>query len=314
MPIQANETRSAMTIPVRSNRVLVTGATGFIGNAIVQGLVEAGLDATDVRQALGATGTLKDPRYFHAKEMLALDAMPSTIVHCSGNSSIRHSFADPLADLRAGLQQTCELLEFIRLRGGSTRLLFLSSSAVYGDAAEPRDEFAALAPVSPYGLHKMLAEEAVRFYGRVHGVRSAVLRPLSVYGAGQRKQLIWDALCRFERGDFHFLGGGTNVRDFIDVRDVASFVPFAIEAASSEVPIFNVSTGTSTSVRDAMTLLAQLWGSPSGVTFGDAVWPGDPRVLVGMNDRARALGWAPTVDLAKGFASVVQWFRQVRGQ
>ena len=292
-----------------SSSAWVTGASGFIGGHVVSSLRAVGVEAISLREALEGGGLVANARACSAQDLLALGTVPQLIVHCGGSTAVRASFDDPVQGLSDTLGQTGELLEFIRRCGALVRFVYMSSSAVYGDTTAPRDETSPIAPVSPYGLHKAMCEDLLRFYGAVHGVTSAVLRPFSVYGAGQRKQLLWDALCRFQRGEHRFDGGADNVRDFIDVRDVAALAVCAAAAASDEVPVFNASTGQGTSVRELLAVLHRLSGSTSSLEFGNAVWPGDPRMLVGLNTRARALGWAPKVALGDGLADVVRWFR-----
>lgn len=297
------------TSSVRS--VFLTGGSGFLGQAVRAKLQEMGFQVFDLRDILKHKSNIVfDSRYFSSEQIGCIETIPFALVHCAGNSSIAASFSSPLDDIRANFSQTAELLEYLRRSSSETRFVFVSTSAVYGDAVSCSRECSKLSPVSPYGEHKMLAEKLVEFYGSTYGIRSSIIRPFSIYGPGQRKQLIWDALCRFKNGDFYFRGGANNVRDFIHVKDVASFVPYAIKAASSHTPVFNVSTGVGNSVRDAMELLAKLYAGNSDVEFGTESWPGDPRVLVGDNTCAKSLGWTPETSLRDGLETTVQWFKE----
>lgn len=290
--------------------VLVTGATGFLGSEIVKRLSDADhWRACSLREAFSEAGIDGDARAPTPEDLARLTQRVHAVVHCGGNASIRNSLEDPRRDLHATLGPAYSWLEYLRRLDRKVPFVFLSSSAVYGAALAPSSEDASPTPVSPYGLHKAMAEELIRYYGRVHGITSAILRPFSVIGPGQRKQLIWDALCRFSRGESHFEGGGQNLRDFIDVRDVAAFVRFALSAASREAPTFNLSTGIGTTVRDAMLKLAAHYGLPSEPSFGDRQFAGDPKVLIGINDAAKSLGWAPTIDLDTSLAEITRWFR-----
>ncbi len=291
--------------------VLITGDGGFVGGRVRTLLSAAGCEIQSLRQAVGIQSSPASG-YILSEQIASAGLQVAAIVHCAGNSSIRASFDDPRMDFKANLCQVMELLEYVRLHSPHTRLVLFSTSAVYGDATAPSSEQDRRQSISPYGQHKAMMEDLVAFYGRVYGVRTSIIRPLSVYGPGQRKQIIWDALSRFASGNFHFLGGGDNVRDFIHVDDVASLVAPAIDAAHAGVPVFNAGTGQGVTIRVAMNLLAELSGYAGRVTFGGACWPGDPRVLVGVNDAARALGWEPRIGLYAGLRATVQWFNEIR--
>lgn len=289
--------------------IIVTGASGFIGSAVMTCLAADAPAPCSLRQAFADAGIDADARRPNVEALLALPQNLHAVIHCAGNASIRSSLENPEADLRAALDPAYAWLELLRRRQSQAPFVFMSSSAVYGSATDASSEGAALTPVSPYGLHKAMTEDLIRFYGRVHGIRATILRPFSVIGIGQRKQLIWDALCRFRRGDGWFEGGGDNLRDFIDVRDVAAFVPFALSAASADVPTFNVSTGIGTTVRSAMRKLAEAYGMPTAPHFGSRSFAGDPKVLVGINTAATSLGWTPKLDLDTSLSQITQWFR-----
>lgn len=289
--------------------ILITGDCGFVGSHVRRELEDARhRQVISLRDVYARGGVTEDPRRPGVETLLSLAPRFSAVIHCAGNPSIRASFEDPLGELHGTIDPVFSLLELIRRVNPEAPLVFLSSSAVYGTATSPSGEDAALTPVSPYGLNKLMTEELIRYYGRVHHLRAAVIRPFSVIGAGQRKQLIWDALSRFKRGEVQFEGGADNLRDFIDVRDVASLVPFAITAASVEVPTFNASTGIGTTVREAMSRLAAIYDPALQPRFGNRCFAGDPRVLVGINSAAKALGWAPRYELDSSLREITAWF------
>jgi UDP-glucose 4-epimerase len=282
---------------------LVTGGAGFIGSAVVRALGAAGHAVTVV-----GTGTRADP--LTPARIAALDPGLDVIVHCAGGSSVGASLHDPLADFDKTVPPLACLLDHVRTRAPRARVVLLSSAAVYGDAAElPTPETCRIAPVSPYGVHKRMSEELCRSYGRSFGVASAVLRLFSVYGPGLRKQLLWDACKKARAGDVTFAGTGDEERDWLHVDDAAALVLAAAAHASPEAAVYNGASGVGTRVRDVVgQVFAELGSAPprfSGVTRA-----GDPQRYVADITRARALGWAPRIELARGISQFVTWFRE----
>ncbi|MGE0395420.1 MAG: NAD-dependent epimerase/dehydratase family protein [Kofleriaceae bacterium] len=282
-------------------RTIVTGASGFIGSAIVRALAAEGHDVHPV-----GTGSTSDP--LTAESIASLGTF-DLLVHCAGGSSVGASVAAPLDDFAKTVPPFAMLLEHVRTRSNGARVVLLSSAAVYGDAAElPIAETATLAPISPYGVHKRLCEELCASYGRTFGVASIVLRLFSVYGPGLRKQLLWDAAQKANRGDLAFAGTGQETRDWLHIDDAASLVIAAASHASRDVPILNGATGVSVTVREIVERLFDALGS-AAPTFSGTRRSGDPQHYRADITRARSLGWAPKVDVARGVSDYAAWFR-----
>jgi UDP-glucose 4-epimerase len=275
---------------------LVTGGAGFIGSAVARALRARGIDVT-----IAGTSSQRDP--LDPQTLPSVDA----IIHCAGGSSVAASIQDPAADFAKTVPPVRALLE--RLCERPARLVLVSSAAVYGNTEHvPIPETAALAPVSPYGEHKQQCEQLCIDYGR-RGVASTIVRLFSVYGPGLKKQLLWDACRKLEAGNAVFGGTGEEQRDWLHVDDAASLLVVAAERASSEVTIVNGGSGDGTRVRDVVEMISRELGA-GAPTFSGGVRPGDPPRYIADITRARAFGWQPTVDLARGIREYVAWFRE----
>jgi UDP-glucose 4-epimerase len=277
---------------------LVTGGAGFIGSSVVRALGEAGYAVT-------TAGTSTD-RLAPAR----IAALPpcDLIVHCAGGSSVSASLADPLGDFEKTVPPFAGLLDHVRTHMAHTRVVLMSSAAVYGDADNwPTPETSRLGPVSPYGVHKRMCEELCTSYGRNYGVATAILRLFSVYGPGLRKQLMWDA-CRKARGGEPVFGGtGDEERDWLHVDDAAALVVAASTHASTDAPAFNGGSGMGVRVRDVVGQICRELGAPSP-QFSGISRVGDPQRYVADITRARELGWAPRIDITRGVSQYVAWF------
>ena len=173
--------------------VWITGANGFIGRYLARELADAGHAVHGIghgamedseKQRLGLRTWLNGE--IDAANLNALAAeqgLPSTIFHLAGGSSVGLSIAQPFEDFSRTVASTARLLEWLRGSAPECRLIVASSAAVYGaDHGGPISEDAALAPMSPYGQHKLMMEQLCRSYAVTFGVRSTVARLFSVYG------------------------------------------------------------------------------------------------------------------------------------
>jgi len=294
----------------------VTGANGAIGRHVVQGLAQRGWrvhgighgapDRTD-QERLGLASWLAAD--VTAGALSAVGACPDLIIHCAGSSSVVQSVNDPARDFARTVHSVVELLEFVRRQAPKARIVLPSSAAVYGAATHlPIREDADLRPVSPYGLHKKIAEDYLRGHARFFGLHVAVVRLFSIYGEGFRKQLLWDACQRHMGGEPVFFGTGLETRDWLHVSDAASLLISAANLADPSAPVLNGGAGQAVTVRDMIERLGTFLGQGRPAEFTGSDRPGDPQHYAADISLAKASGWRPLVSLDEGLSRYAQWF------
>jgi UDP-glucose 4-epimerase len=298
---------------------MVTGACGFLGRHAARRLAAEGWRVVGIGH--GDWTAREASRWgiaeWHAAnvtpdELAACATEPGLILHCAGSGSVAFSISDPYRDLQRTVGTTAAVLEFARLRAPSAALVLPSSGAVYGATdGTPIPEAHALDPVSPYGVHKRVAEELCRSAGRHHGLRTAVVRYFSVYGPELRKQVLWDASRIVARGGNGFFGTGHERRDLIHVADAVGLMLLAAGHASTESPAINGGTGVATPVRELLSELFHAFGRSDEPIFNERKRSGDPPVYVASIDVARSWGWAPAVQWREGVREYARWFRTV---
>lgn len=303
----------------------VTGANGAIGRHTVAHLKRAGwtvggvghgpihwIDASPIDHWLA--GDVSAESLDVLSERLGA---PALVINLAGGSAVGPSLTMPLGDFERTVTATIRLLDWVRSRSPCARIVAVSSAAVYGSKhGNPIPEDAAPAPVSPYGHHKLMMEQAVQYWGTIFGISAVIARPFSVYGVGLQKQLVFDLCARLSTAPKLLVlsGTGTEARDWISIKDSARLIVDLAEHASTNVPVYNLCTGQGRTVEELANMLAQAWGHGTEVAFDGISRPGDPPYLVGSNARLQSAGLEPQVSLQEGLGEVVAAARHLHNE
>jgi UDP-glucuronate 4-epimerase len=303
--------------------VLVTGAAGFIGSHLVDRLLAGGYEVVGVdsftgyysrrtkeRNLEGALGhgrfRLIDGDLLDLDLDAVLDGV-GCVAHLAGEPGVRRSWGPNFPRYMARNVLTTERLLEAAGRAGGTRLVYASSSSVYGpDPGAPVGEDHPRAPASPYALSKLAAEELVGLYRRERGVPATVLRYFTVYGPRQRPEM---ALSRFLfaalRGrPVDVFGDGGQERDMTYVADAVGATVAALEAPPG---VYNVGGGNRASVAEMLAAVQGATGRELEVRYGPEA-QGDVRSTWADARRAEeVLGYEPRVGLEEGVAAQAAW-------
>jgi UDP-glucose 4-epimerase len=306
-------------------RILITGAQGFIGKYLAQLLASQGHVVVGLGHGMWPTAEALRwgvCQWFNGDinagnlRMVQQLGTPDVVYHLAGGSTVGAAIASPRDDFFRTVASTVELLEWLRLDAPATRLVAVSSAAVYGAGhAGPIPEDAKLQPYSPYGHHKHMMESLCRSYGDSYGLQIAVARLFSVFGPELKKQLLWDMCTRLAAGESSLVlgGSGNELRDWTDVREVARALELLLSQAKPVTSIINVGSGVATSVRHiALGLMAAWQGHESAayaLGFSGRSRPGDPFSLVADPHRLNSLGFQWRLSLGQGLADYVNWFK-----
>ena len=295
--------------------VLVTGAFGFIGRHVARRLASEGWTVIGIGHGSWSRDQWSDwgIAEWHMidvtlENLVTYGGCPTTIIHCAGSGSVAYSMTHPHQDFNRSVATTIAVLEFVRLHAPDANVVYPSSAAVYGRALRiPITESDPVQPVSPYGLHKVMGEMLCRAYAENFAVRSAVVRLFSVYGAGLRKQLLWDACTRISRDDVRFSGTGEEKRDWLHVDDAASLLALSAKYASLNCPVVNGGTGNGATVREIVGEILAAMGKSRPPEFTGTQREGDPPAYVADITKVTAWDWAPATPWQQGVRDYVQW-------
>ena len=298
-------------------RTLVTGGAGFIGSNLVDALLARG-DEVGVlddlskgkreRVAAGAALHVADIRSPHE----IFDAVrPEVVFHLAAQADVRVSVDRPDYDADINVIGTVQILEAARRH--DAKVVFSSTGgAIYGECDEPAREDAPRQPLAPYGTSKLCGEEYLGTWNRLYGTAHVTLRFGNVYGPRQEPHgeagvvAIFMGLLR-EGGTPKIYGDGRQTRDYVYVGDVVDAV---LRASTADGGIYNVGTGTETSVLELYDAIVGVTGIDREAEHAGARVGELQRSVLDPAAAARDLGWRPGTQLDDGLQKTWSWLQE----
>lgn len=257
-----------------SENILVTGAEGFIGKALCEFLGnenENNLTRISRNKVTGSTGICEDFDLHDSKQTLEIvdKYKPGTIFHLAGESSVTGSWTNPVNYVNYNTSLTKSLLSAVEKIDPSIRVVFFSSSAVYGEKSTPISEQDQVGPDSPYGMSKLLSELELSTLKNY-----LILRPFSIVGSGKKMDALDDWITQIlafkENARNTLRVGDIDVtRDFLSVQDAVRMT-WELTSSFSGTGIFNLAAGIPTSLDYVVGELLEISGSDCYVEKNNA--------------------------------------------
>ena len=308
-------------------RALVTGVAGFIGSRLAERLVGdgwsvRGVDAfTPYYEPALKRANVADLRDDGDVEIIEADLRSAdleplvdgvdAVFHFAAQPGVRPSWATFDNYLEHNVTATQRLLEALK-EVALRRVVFASSSSVYGRATGTVDEGSPTRPFSPYGVTKLAAECLAVAYAQNFGVPVVSLRLFTVYGPRQRPDMAIERLihCAFADEPFTVYGDGSQLRAYTFVDDVVDAAIAAVDADVEPGSLFNISGGTTCALSDVITTVGEIVGRPVTIAHAPAS-PGDvPRTDARSQRALDRLGWKPAMPLGEGIERQVAEVRR----
>ena len=297
-------------------RAVVTGGAGFIGSHIVDALLARGdevhvLDdfSSGKRENVPAGARVTEGDIRRDTDRAFDEARPEVAIHLAAQKDVRASVERPDYDADVNIVGTLRVLEAARRHG--TKIVFSSTGgAIYGECDGPAGEDHPRQPLSPYGVSKLAGEEYLAAWNRLYGGSHVSLRLGNVYGPRQDPHgeagvvAIFMSLLR-DGGTPKIFGDGTQTRDYVHVADVVAATLAAVERDGG---VFNVGTGTETSVLDLYEGIQRVAGVERAAEFAPARAGELQRSVLDVSLARRELGWEPKHPLDDGLAETWSWF------
>ena len=333
------ETERAMNAVFADRRILVTGGAGFIGSNLADHLLAQGAEVTvldnfstgkreNLAQAAKSAGfrlVEGDIRDFEVcmEAMRGVDA----VVHLAALGSVPRSIKDPVSSVAVNVSGSVNVF-FAAAQSGIGRVVYASSSSVYGDSAElPKVEEHTGRPLSPYALTKAVDEAFADNFHAVYGLNTIGLRFFNVFGRRQDPDGAYAAvipkfaaaLLRHERPIIN--GDGSYSRDFTYIDNVLLAVTACLRTSDGAAldQVYNVACGARVSLNELFAALRRELSEIDPVIGGiepvyGAVRAGDiPHSLADIGKARRLLGYEPRFTAAEGIALAARWYAEKFG-
>jgi len=334
-------------------KIIITGSAGFIGSAFVHrmasvpGARTVGIDNLSRRGAERNLAWLRQHATNHDFEPLDVTSAAEmdtllqrhrdadAVIHLAAQTAVTTSVEDPRRDFEDNALGTLNVLEAVRRHAPAAAFLFASTNKVYGAlerepivtrggryelvrSPEGLDETCPLDFHSPYGCSKGVADQYVRDYARIYGMRTVVFRQSCIYGPRQygfeeQGWVAWFALAAATGAPITVFGDGHQVRDLLWIDDLCDLYQRAISDIDTVAgQVYNIGGGTlnAVSVCEVLRRLEALYDRPLPVVHGP--WRiGDQRVFLADTRKVtRDLGWTPRMGTEEGIRRLVEWVRQ----
>jgi UDP-glucose 4-epimerase len=298
------------------DRVLVTGAAGFVGGHLLEALKPLCKEITVLDNSFSASseGVLQGVKKVKAdirnKEQIAAFFKDVDLVfHIAGNSSGSTSVENPRFDFETNALGTFNILE-AALQAGTKRFIYISSASVYGiPQAYPMNEQHPTRPFLPYGTSKLTGELYCSSFFSSYGLPCIMVRPFCVYGPRENPKVALVEVSRYlswhlNRQPIQIIGDiDLKTRDFIYVKDLIQGLLLIADKADPG-SIFNLGSGEEVSMRELVEIIGQVTEREPIIHQISSVTQDTYRLVADIS-KARSLGYAPSVTLAEGVKQVV---------
>jgi nucleoside-diphosphate-sugar epimerase len=306
-------------------RILVTGASGFIGSHLSRRLVGEGAQVHALTSNVssvypGRLLDLRDRISLHeasltdrgALEQVAAKIRPEYVLHLGAYTHVGKSWQRVDECIQANVQGTVNLLMALAPYGYE-RFVNMGTSEIYGDVEVPFREDGPVHPISPYSVSKQAAEQYCQLFFEARGWPIVRVRPFNAYGPAQSPdRVIPEIVARGLQGQPIRMTRGLQTREFNYVEDLAEGFVRLLTTPGIEGELFNLGCGDEVTMRDLATQILALLGDPVEVEFG--ALPERPteirRMYADSTKARRLLGWAPRTSLTEGLTRTIDWFRR----
>jgi UDP-glucose 4-epimerase len=296
--------------------VLVTGAAGFIGSHLTDDLLDSGkevvgFDNLSSGHISNLAHALQNPHFqFLRGDLLDREATmralgsSDMVFHLAADPEVRAGAQNPDAQFRQNLEATFSLLEAVRRRAAPTRLVFASTSTIYGEATviPTPEDYGPVLPISTYGATKLGCEALAASYTQLLPLQVVILRFANVVGPRAMHGVLYDFIIKLRKDPrrLEVLGDGTQTKSYLHVDDCVDAFLMALDEEfwRNPIEVYNIGSEDQTNVlaiasvvKDAMSL--QNVATSVAAKPGERAWPGDIRTMLLDVSKIKSRGWKP---------------------
>ena len=304
--------------------ILVTGCAGFIASHISEKLLSEGHNVIGIdnfdpyyshelkKKNLKELEKHSNFKFMHGsildKELLKTIKDVEIVNHQAAIAGVRNSIENPVKYCEINIMGTANLLDRFK---DAEKFIFASSSSVYGELEKnelPVKESRPLAPIAPYGLSKVHAEQLCDMFSEIYGLNTISLRYFTVYGPRQRPD---EAMCKFitnilQEKSIEIYGDGEQTRDFSFVKDVVDANMLALNRGKGA---FNIGSGIRISVNTLVGLITALIGKQVKIEYPGKQQGDVPHTQADITKAQEILGFVPRYGIDQGLKEHIEWIK-----
>jgi len=297
----------------RSKKILVTGGTGFIGSALVAFLLEKGYPVTVIDHlSASKTQNVESFSNFNNFKLIELDLLDfealrqvvnqcDLIFHLAANVDVRKAQVNTEVDFQNNIVATKNLLECMRRSDVCKKIVFTSSSVVYGEhpTMPTTENYGPLTPISLYGASKLACEALISGYVGTFGIKAVIFRLANVVGPSSGHGVIFDFFKKIKKSNgkrLEILGDGKQKKSYLYIDDCIDALMFGLNEYPSNLEIFNVGSDDQADTNTiAQIIIDELRVHPEITHASDLRdgrgWIGDVKEMLLSTDKLKAIGW-----------------------
>jgi UDP-glucose 4-epimerase len=293
-------------------KILITGVYGFIGFALFKKLKKENtvFGIGNKKKEFKKNYKNLTNNKITLKNLIKLKFKPDIIVHCAGSSSVSFSNNYPKKDYKKNVGTTIELIKFVKTLNAQTKIINISSAAVYGERKNKNSTITK--PISNYGRNKLKAEKIIKFYSSKKLFKAVNLRIFSIYGDGLKKQLLWDASNKILQNNYIFYGSGKEIRSWINIKDTIRFILKSRKIASYDCPSVDISGNNFLTNYKILKILFKFFKVKKNPKFLKINRKGDPFYQIANINKIKNLGWNEKYSINEGILNYVKWFKRIK--
>lgn len=281
------------------NKVLVTGASGFIGRALTTKLRSQGWDVTQVSSGDGDIANREIFTRFAQQKF-------AHVFHLAGKTFVPDSWDDPQAFCQTNVLGTVNALEFCRK---NCIPMTYVSAYVYGHPDTlPIGENSSIRPSNPYALTKRLAEEFCEFYASAYDLPVTTIRPFNVYGIGQAEIFLIPEIISqvLDTGDKILVKDLAPKRDYVYLEDLLTALLATLDSLKG-YNVYNVGSGNSLSVKEVIDVIQDVAGTCKEIICDNEVRSNELMdVVADISKAGKELGWHPEYSFRAGIENIIR--------
>ncbi len=296
------------------SKIMVTGCSGFIGAHLTKRLLESGFQV--IGYDLNASSLIDRNFRLVRGDILDIEKLRESmkgcksVFHLAAQTKVPKSTKNTLLDFKTNAEGTFNVLS--AAKEYHAKVIYSSTSTVYGIAETPTKELHPLRPISFYGASKATGDIYCFAFNSTFGLDTIVLRIFNAYGLGNEKGVMYDLFKKLERDptQLEIIGTGLQEKDYVYIDDTVEAFMIAYEKGVSG-EAYNVGSGTSTTVNEIAEIIFDTLSIYPKATYTGESWIGDVESSLADVSKLKKLGWKPEFSIKEGIKKLYEWMQPI---